>query len=110
MRVYVDDRLRNKHTGEIVRVWEVTDDRRAILPSRDGRVQEWPLDALELDWLVVSSKVPQKGDLYRHPTMRGRWKVQSAGPAFVTVRPTLPQLRPKRVPTAQFMDDWELLR
>ena len=54
---------------------------------------------------------PKKGEVYRHPKVRGNWRVRSAGAKFVTLEPSLPQLPSKRIPTPGFMTaNWERVR
>lgn len=54
------------------------------------------------------TEIPKKGDRYRHSSLRGVWTVQSAGVAYVTLKPSLPQLKSQRIPTKGFMTaGWE---
>lgn len=46
---------------------------------------------------------PVKGERYRCQPFRGVWTVRSAGEKFVTLAPNIPWLKPKRIPTAEFL-------
>jgi hypothetical protein len=51
-----------------------------------------------------------KGQRYKHPRLRGVYRVVSAGDKFVTLSSELPWLRNQRIPTEGFLRaDWELI-
>jgi hypothetical protein len=63
------------------------------------------------------SELPTKGEVYHHKTLRGSWIVQSCGPQWITLKPSLPQLENKRLHTCDFVFDrlsadpqWERIR
>lgn len=57
-------------------------------------------------------RVPEKGEVYRHPRLRGAWEVQSCGPKWITLKSNLPHLEPQRIPTTGFVSAiaWERVR
>lgn len=55
--------------------------------------------------------MPQKGDVYFHERLRGFWTVESAGPKFVTLKPSIAYLNRQRIPTPGFLEaNWEKQR
>lgn len=58
-----------------------------------------------------SSKLPQKGEVYRHDGLRGQWTVKSCGPKWIALVPSIPYLNRQRIPTSGFMQaNWERVR
>lgn len=54
---------------------------------------------------MSENPLPRKGELYRHPRLRDRWRVQSCGEKFITLKPTNPVLSSKRMTVQEFMAD-----
>jgi hypothetical protein len=54
------------------------------------------------------SELPKKGEVYKHKAFRGQWTVQRCGPAQITLKPNLPQLKTYQTHTAGFLRaGWE---